>query len=226
MTEAQDIGLVLKKLREDAGLSQRELAEQLGLQQPAVARWEAGGVRIPVNRIEELLNHFGYGIEYDLTAVPIETALSHGVPMQLVRRRTAELRAKWDDMRVKAGDYEFAVNPDTAWSIDMWDTRTGQKVPGAVAVYPERIEAVVAHPDGVLIRFGRTVGKVTPNAKRHEDGSPGRTQHDLGKEAEERPSRRRQTKEVFLLWCRGSSDTGARSPRLAAAPWIQGYWRA
>ena len=172
MTEARDIGLVLKKLREDAGLSQRALAEQLGLQQPAVARWEAGGVRIPVNRIEELLNHFGYGIEYDLTAVPIETVLSHGVPMQLVRRRTAELRAKWDDMRVKAGDYEFAVNPDTAWSIDMWDTRTGQKVPGAVAVYPERIEAVVAHPDGVLIRFGRTVGKVTPNAKRHEDGSP------------------------------------------------------
>ena len=40
------------------------------------------------------------GIEYDLTAVPIETALSHGVPMQLVRRRAAELRAKWDDMRV------------------------------------------------------------------------------------------------------------------------------
>ncbi|MFZ2056522.1 MAG: helix-turn-helix transcriptional regulator, partial [Acidimicrobiales bacterium] len=116
MTEARDIGLVLKKLREDAGLSQRALAEQLGLQQPAVARWEAGGVRIPVNRIEELLNHFGYGIEYDLTAVPIETVLSHGVPMQLVRRRTAELRAKWDDMRVKAGDYEFAVNPDTAWS--------------------------------------------------------------------------------------------------------------
>ena len=131
MTEARDIGLVLKKLREDAGLSQRELAEQLGVQQPAVARWEAGGVRMPVNRIEEC-----------------------------------------DDMRVKAGDFEFAVNPDTAWSIDMWDTRSGQKVPGAVAVYPERIEAVVAHPDGVLIRFGRTVGKVTPNTKRHEDGSP------------------------------------------------------
>lgn len=172
MGEEQDIGLVLKKLREDAGLSQRELADQLGLQQPAVARWEAGGVRIPVDRIEELLNHFGYGIEYDLTAVPMATTRSDGAPMQLVRRRTAQLRGKWDDLRVISGDVEFAVNPETAWSIDMWDAKTGQKLPGAVAVYPERIEAVAAHPDGVLIRFGRSVGKVSPNTKRHDDGSP------------------------------------------------------
>src|ERR1035441_843791 len=85
MTEAQDIGRVLKKLREDAGLSQRDLAEQLGLQQPAVARWEAGGVRMPINRIEEILAHFGYGIEYDLTAIPIGEALSGGVPLQMVQ---------------------------------------------------------------------------------------------------------------------------------------------
>lgn len=169
MTEERDIGFVLKKLREDAGLSQRQLADQLGLQQPAVARWEAGGVRMPVNRIEELLNHFGYGIEYDLTAVPIETALVDGVPMKLVRRRTPGLQAKWEAMRATSGDYEFAVNPDAPWCIDMWDSTTGRKLAGAVAVYPERVDALAPHPDGVLIRFGPTVGKVTPNAKRHAD---------------------------------------------------------
>lgn len=87
MGEAQDIGLVLKKLREDAGLSQRELAEQLGVQQPAVARWEAGRVRMPVNRIDEILGHFGYGVEYDLKAVPVRDALHDGVPLTMVRRR-------------------------------------------------------------------------------------------------------------------------------------------
>jgi transcriptional regulator with XRE-family HTH domain len=171
MTEAQDIGRVLRKLREDAGLSQRELAEQLGVQQPAVARWEAGGVRMPINRIEEILAHFGYGIEYDLTAIPISEALSEGVPLQMVRRRPEAHKTSSEDLSVRSGDYEFAVNPTARWSVDMREVASGHKLPGAVAVYPERIEAIVPHPDGVLIRFGKTVGKITPNAKRHDDGS-------------------------------------------------------
>jgi len=152
MTEAQDIGRVLKKLREDAGLSQRELAEQLGVQQPAVARWEAGGVRMPINRIEEILAHFGYGIEYDLTAIPISEALSDGVPLQMVRRRSEAHKTSAEYLSVRSGDYEFAVNPAARWSVDMWEMASGRKLPGAVAVYPERIEAIVPHPDGVLIR--------------------------------------------------------------------------
>jgi transcriptional regulator with XRE-family HTH domain len=170
MTEAQDIGRVLKKLREDAGLSQRELAEQLGVQQPAVARWEAGGVRMPINRIEEILAYFGYGIEYDLTAIPISEASSAGVPLQMVRRRPEAHKMCLEDLSVRSGGYEFAVNPTARWSVDMWDVASGRKLPGAVAVYPERIQAIVPHPDGVLIRFGRTVGKITPNAKRYDDG--------------------------------------------------------
>lgn len=171
MTEAQDIGRVLRKLREDAGLSQRELAERLGVQQPAVARWEAGGVRMPINRIEEILAHFGYGIEYDLTAIPISEALSEGVPLQMVRRRPEAHKTSSEDLSVRSGDYEFAINPTARWSVDMWEVASGHKLPGAVAVYPERIEVIVPHPDGVLIRFGKTVGKITPNAKRHDDGS-------------------------------------------------------
>jgi transcriptional regulator with XRE-family HTH domain len=174
MTEAQDIGRVLKKLREDAGLSQRELANQLRVQQPAVARWEAGGVRMPINRIEEILAHFGYGIEYDLTAIPIGEALSDGVALQMVRRRPEAQSAdkpSSDDLSVRSGGYEFAINPIARWSVDMWDEASGRKLPGAVAVYPERIEAIVPHPDGVLIRFGTTVGKITPNAKRYDDGN-------------------------------------------------------
>lgn len=171
MTEAQDIGRVLKKLREDAGLSQRELAEQLGLQQPAVARWEAGGVRMPINRIEEILAHFGYGIEYDLTAIPISEALSEGVPLQMVRRRPEAHKEDPEDLSVRSGDYKFAINPTARWNVDMWDAASGRKLPGAAAVYPERIEAIVPHPDGVLIRFGAIVGKITPNAKRYDDGN-------------------------------------------------------
>ncbi|MHB8438219.1 MAG: helix-turn-helix domain-containing protein [Acidimicrobiales bacterium] len=172
MTEAQDIGLVLKRLREDAGLSQRQLAEKLGVQQPAVARWEAGGVKMPINRIDKILAHFGYGIEYDLTAVPIRQALTDGVPLRMVRRRSAALASNTQDLSVRSGEYQFAVNPDAPWCIDMWDIVTGVKLPGAVAVYPERIDGLAPHPDGVLIRFGRTVGKITPNAKRRDDGSP------------------------------------------------------
>jgi transcriptional regulator with XRE-family HTH domain len=171
MTEAQDIGRVLKKLREGAGLSQRQLAAELGVQQPAVARWEAGGVQMPINRIEEILAHFGYGIEYDLTAIPIRDALDEGVPLQMVRRRPEEHKPDSGGRWVRSGGYKFAVNPTAPWSVDMWDLASGRKLPGAVAVYPERVEALVAHPDGVLIRFGGTVGKITPNAKRHEDGS-------------------------------------------------------
>ena len=171
MTEAQDIGRVLKKLREDAGLSQRALAEQLGVQQPAVARWEAGGVRMPINRIEEILAHLGYGIEYDLTAIPIGEALSQGVPLQMVRRRPEAHKACSADLSVRSGGYEFAINPTARWSVDMWEETSGRKLPGAVTVYPERIEAIVPHPDGVLIRFGTTVGKITPNAKRYDDGN-------------------------------------------------------
>jgi transcriptional regulator with XRE-family HTH domain len=171
MGEAQDIGLVLKRLRERAGLSQRQLAGQLGVQQPAVARWEAGGVQMPINRIEEILSHFGYGVEYDLTAVPIDNALNDGVPLEMVRRRPGLLPSRSERLSVRSGDYEFATNPDTGWTVDMWEVASGRKLSGAVAVYPERIDAIVPHPDGVLIRFGRTVGKVTPNAKRHDDGS-------------------------------------------------------
>jgi transcriptional regulator with XRE-family HTH domain len=87
MDDAHDLGVVLKKLREDAGLSQRELADQLGVQQPAVARWEAGRVRMRITRIDEILRHFGYAAEYDLTAVPIGEAVRNGVPLTMVRHR-------------------------------------------------------------------------------------------------------------------------------------------
>jgi transcriptional regulator with XRE-family HTH domain len=171
MTEAQDIGLVLKKLRERRGLSQRQLAEQLGVQQPAVARWERGGVQMPISRIEEILAHFGYGVDYDLTAVPIDEAMRDGVPMQMVRRRPPSSGSCSIGRSVRSGDYVFAVNPDAGWNVDMWEADSGRKLPGAVAVYPEWIEEIVAHPDGALIRFGNTVGKITPNAKRHGDGT-------------------------------------------------------
>lgn len=171
MSEAEDIGLVLKRLRESAGLSQRQLADKLNVQQPAVARWEKGGVNMPVNRIEDILKQFGYGIEYDLRAVPMNVALNDGLPIRLVRRRSKALAAHPATARVRSGTYDFAVNNEAPWSVDMWDVASKRRLPGAVAVYPERIDEIVPHPDGVLIRFGRSVGKITTNAKRHGDGN-------------------------------------------------------
>jgi transcriptional regulator with XRE-family HTH domain len=170
MGDEHDIGLALKRLREEAGLSQRQLAEQLNVQQPAVARWEAGGVRMPINRVEHILGHFGYGIEYDLRAIPLGVAVNDGMPLRLVRRRSETLGPAIQP-RVKSGEYEFAVNNDAPWFVDMWEATSHRKLPGAIAVYPERIEEVVAHPDGALIRFGGQAGKISTNAKPHEGGS-------------------------------------------------------
>ncbi len=169
MSDAHDIGRVLKKLREDAGLSQRQLAEELGVQQPAVARWEAGGVRMPVNRIDEILSHFGYGVEYNLTAVPVDEALNGGLPLRMVRRRPTS--AGHEPLEVVSGNYRFAVDPETGSRVAMWELGTGRTLPGAVALYGGRISGMVGHPDGVLVRVGKMVAKIVPSANRDGDGN-------------------------------------------------------
>ncbi len=170
MGEPQDVGRVLKRLREEAGFSQRELADRLGVQQPAIARWEAGGVNIPLNRIEEIVACFGYGIEYDLKAIPLQAALNDGVPFQLVRRRTDD-ETQHERLRARSGNFEFVVHPESGWYVEMSDITTGERLAGALGVYPSRIEGMVAHPDGALVRYGTVVGKVVASAKTHLDGS-------------------------------------------------------
>jgi transcriptional regulator with XRE-family HTH domain len=165
---------VLRRMREQAGLTQRQLADRLGVQQPAVARWEAGGVQIPINRIERIVAEFGYGIEYDLRAVPINQALNDGVPFQLMKRRTNmdPRPVGLPESAVRSGPYLFAVNRDQPWIVDMWLAETGQHLAGAVAVIYERIRELVPHPDGVLVRMGQMTGKITSSAKCHGDDSP------------------------------------------------------
>ena len=159
MEEAQDVGLVLKNLRERAGLSQRALALQLGVQQPAVARWEAGRVRLPINRIEQILKPLGYGVEYNLRAIPIGDAVINGVPLKLVRRTSSSDPSDSRSRLVTSGPNIFEVNPDVPWNVEMRDRNTGEPMPGA-SVYPFAVEDMVWHPDGVLIRYGKTVGKI------------------------------------------------------------------
>lgn len=168
--EARDIGQVLKRLRENRGLSQRALAEQLGVQQPAVARWEAGGVQMPINRLDEVLRFFGYGVSYDLTAVPLSAALDGGVPYQLVRIQPPT-SANGKAQRVVSGDHEFAVNPHLPWQIDIWHRESKVRLAGAIAIVSTPVDEIAAHPDGVLVRQGRVIGKVTFNAKGGGTGS-------------------------------------------------------
>lgn len=171
MSEAQEVGTALRLLRERAGLSQRELAERLDVQQPAVARWEAGGVRIPINRIAEIVAELGYGIEYDLTAVPIGDALESGVPIRLVSRRVDPPETAPSQVEAISCGYRFAINADVPWQLDMWEATTGRQLDGAVAVVGTPILSLVAHPDGVLVHDRRTIGKITANGKRRPDGS-------------------------------------------------------
>jgi transcriptional regulator with XRE-family HTH domain len=171
MNEAEEVGAALRLLRERAGLTQRELADRLDVQQPAVARWEAGGVRIPVNRIEQIVAAFGYGLEYDLTVVPIGEAAADGVPVRLLSRRLTPAGETFVGERVTSRGYQFAVDSDVPWRVNIWDAATGKQLPGAVAVLEAPIEGMVSHPDGVVIRDRRAVGKIASNGKRHDDGS-------------------------------------------------------
>jgi transcriptional regulator with XRE-family HTH domain len=171
MGEAQEVGTMLRLLREKNGLSQRELAERLGVQQPAVARWEAGGVNIPVNRLEEIVGELGYGLEYDLRAVPVGEAMRHGIPVRLLSRpRKDEI----DDrpQPVVSRGYIFEVNRKQPWMIDIREAATRKLTPGAVAVVYAAIRKMAPHPDGVIIWDGGALGKITPNGKTYADGSP------------------------------------------------------
>jgi transcriptional regulator with XRE-family HTH domain len=171
MRESEEVGVALKLLRERAGLTQQELADRLEVQQPAVARWEAGGVRIPINRIEQIVAEFGYALEYDLKAVPIGDALRDGVPVRLISQRARRPEVSTETSRVTSGEHDFAVNHQVPWQIDMWEAVSGRALPGAVAVLQAPIQAMVPHPDGVLIRDTKTIGKITRNGKRRSDGT-------------------------------------------------------
>ncbi len=169
MDEAQDIGLVLKNLRERAGLSQRALALQLGVQQPAVARWESGRVKLPIDTIEQILRPLGYGVEYNLRAIPIGEAVANGVPLKLVRRASSDNGSTSRSMIITSGSRTFEVYSDAPWNVGMRDRATGKPLPGAT-VYPFAVEDMVWHPDGVLIRYGNTVGKIASVGKSDDLG--------------------------------------------------------
>ncbi len=56
MSEMSTSGDLILEARHRAGLSQSELAQRLGTSQPAVARWEGGGTRPPMERVLEALH--------------------------------------------------------------------------------------------------------------------------------------------------------------------------
>lgn len=73
-------------MREMCGWTQREAAERLGVQQPAVARWESGRSVPPVNRVAEIARVYGWILDYDVSAVPIDDALHRGITLRVVKR--------------------------------------------------------------------------------------------------------------------------------------------
>jgi transcriptional regulator with XRE-family HTH domain len=171
MGDSQEVGTILRLLREKNGLSQRELAERLGVQQPAVARWEAGGVNIPVNRLEEIVGELGYGLEYDLRAVPLGEAARHGIPVRLLSRPRSQDADSRPEPVVSRG-YLFEVNRKQPWMVDIREAASRKLTHGAVAVVYAGIKKMAAHPDGVIIWDGGALGKITPNGKTYADGSP------------------------------------------------------
>jgi transcriptional regulator with XRE-family HTH domain len=62
MTEANDLGRLVLRLRQRLGLTQEKLAARLGVTFPTINRWENGHVRpspLALKQIEALLQELG-----------------------------------------------------------------------------------------------------------------------------------------------------------------------
>lgn len=128
-------------------------------------------MNIPVNRLERIVAELGFGLEYDLRAVPLDEAVRRGVPVRLLSRPRRDDRFGRPEP-VVSGGYMFEVNRKQPWLVDIREAATRKLTAGAVAVVYAAISKMAAHPDGVIIWDGGALGKITPNGKVHADGSP------------------------------------------------------
>jgi transcriptional regulator with XRE-family HTH domain len=63
-------GQLIREARVEAGLSQAGLGRRLGISQPAVARLEAAGDAITVDKLRRTLAGLGRGLDLDAPAKP------------------------------------------------------------------------------------------------------------------------------------------------------------
>ncbi|PCK71246.1 helix-turn-helix domain-containing protein [Paenibacillus larvae] len=78
--EKKQMGLRIKKLREEKGLTQDELAEMLGMKRTNIANYEAGRVIPPGNVLRDLADIFAVSTDYLLgreTSGEVYTIAAH-----------------------------------------------------------------------------------------------------------------------------------------------------
>jgi transcriptional regulator with XRE-family HTH domain len=73
-TIGEGLTQALIALRENAGISQAELAADMGMTQSKVSKLEAtAGPRLRLCDVQRYLNALGFGIRFQLSAVPVTT---------------------------------------------------------------------------------------------------------------------------------------------------------
>ena len=58
MKTAKDVGLYIKRLREERGLTQEQLGEIVGVQKAAVQKWESGTTRNLKRKVMKILSDY------------------------------------------------------------------------------------------------------------------------------------------------------------------------
>ena len=98
-------GELIREARVAAGLSQAELGRRLGVSQPAVARLEAAGDAITVDKLKRTLAGLGRGLVLDTTARP--SSVDETLLVEQLKLTPGERLEQYD--AVYAGVREFAL---------------------------------------------------------------------------------------------------------------------
>ena len=79
---------LLQEARRRAGLTQAEFARRVGTSQSAIARWESGGVRPPLETLARLVRACGFELSLSLEPVDGEDAalIEHNLSLTPAQR--------------------------------------------------------------------------------------------------------------------------------------------
>lgn len=98
-------GELIRAARVEAGISQAALARRLGLSQPAVARLEAAGDAITVDKLKQTLAGLGRSLELDAPTRP--SSVDETLLVEQLKLAPGERLEEYDG--VYAGVREFAL---------------------------------------------------------------------------------------------------------------------
>jgi len=88
-----DVAMLLREARQSAGFTQAELAARVGTSQPAINRYEHGGVEPSISTLRRILHACGLRLEFDVRPEPTVNRSLHEL-LQRQRNRVVELAGR------------------------------------------------------------------------------------------------------------------------------------